>query len=334
MKSFPIVFGELSKKLSLPFIFALVQIIFDIFEKYYPEYCEKGSKCEKQTNTILNTYALGLGQSLVIILPHIKRFSSKNENHEIKSNYSKSKIFCDFFILLLIDGMIFGVLIWASFLKDGSDLISPHEYGVCSKEIFEIIFLTIISFFLLKYKYYIHNFIGLLLFCITCVVIDLILGSLQDELKTNSTKFILTNIVAVIFEALFLMYQKYMIEKLYYSHWNICFVIGVFVCVNNSFTLSFILMKGKKNSENGISLVKEFYDYFDNVKIIIIISNFILYTLLQFLIYVFKYLTIYNFTPSHLLICYELSKMVKIFIEEKKNNKYKCIFLSILQFFF
>lgn len=173
-----------------------------------------------------------------------------------------------------------------------------------------------------------------LLFCITCVVIDLILGSLQDELKTNSTKFILTNIVAVIFEALFLMYQKYMIEKLYYSHWNICFVIGVFVCVNNSFTLSFILMKGKKNSENGISLVKEFYDYFDNVKIIIIISNFILYTLLQFLIYVFKYLTIYNFTPSHLLICYELSKMVKIFIEEKKNNKYKCIFLFLLQFFF
>ena len=73
-------FGFTSKKLIIPFLFTLTQIINDIFNKYYPEYDKNCTKdCEKIENSILNSFAFSIGGMLVIIIPHIKRFSDKNE---------------------------------------------------------------------------------------------------------------------------------------------------------------------------------------------------------------------------------------------------------------
>ena len=39
----------------------------------------------------------------------------------------------------------------------------------------EIIFITLITYFILKYKYYIHHIISIIIFVILCIIIDIIL---------------------------------------------------------------------------------------------------------------------------------------------------------------
>ena len=207
-------FGFTSKKLIIPFLFTLTQIINDIFNKYYPEYDKNCTKdCEKIENNILNSFALAIGGMLVIIIPHIKRFSDKNEQFERKINHTKLKILFHYFILLVIYGLMTVTIKFIDNIKNQDVSTPPHLYGLCIKEAFEIVFLSVVSYILLKYKIFIHNIIGLIFFCITCVSIDLILNTLQQELK-NVLKFVLENIIYILLESAFFTYQKYMMEKL------------------------------------------------------------------------------------------------------------------------
>ncbi len=94
--------GLSSKKLFFPFSLALTQIIFDIFNEYYPEKDKDCTKdCKKIINNILDSYSWSIGGMLIIIVPHIKIFSDKNEQYERKIKYSKCKIFVHYFILSL-----------------------------------------------------------------------------------------------------------------------------------------------------------------------------------------------------------------------------------------
>ena len=331
-------FGLTSKKLTIPFLFTLTQIINDIFDKYYPQYdknCEKD--CEKIENNILNSFALAIGGMLVIIIPHIKRFSDKNEQFERKITRTKLKIFFHYFIVLLIYGLMMGTMKFIDKMKNQDVIAPPHLYGLCIKEAFEIVFISVSSYILLKYKFFIHNIIGLIFFCITCVSIDLILKMLQYELK-NVPKFVLENIIYILLESAFFTYQKYMMEKLYYSPFKITFVIQIFLFIVIGFSLMNILKLGREGIKNAEERFKNFYEYFEKVKTIIIIIKFIMTIIFNFFIYLFQCLTIYHFTPNYILISYGVSKMVKFLLNNIDNTKYIyiifCIILFILQFIF
>lgn len=57
-----ITFGGLNKKLLLPLILSLAQIILILVNKYYPE---------KENNLILQEYMLALGEMSIKLLPFI-----------------------------------------------------------------------------------------------------------------------------------------------------------------------------------------------------------------------------------------------------------------------
>ena len=327
-------FGLTSKKLTIPFLFTLTQIINDIFDKYYPQYDKNCTKdCEKIENNILNSFALAIGGMLVIIIPHIKIFSDKNEQFERKIIRTKLKIFFHYFILNAIYGSMMGTIFIIEKIKNEDTIAPPHLYGLCIKEAFEIVFLSVACYILLKYKLFIHNIIGLIFFCITCVSIDLILKMLQYELK-NVLKFVLENIIYILLESAYFTYQKYMMEKLYYSPFKITFVIQIFLFIVICFSLMNILKLGREGIKNAEERFNNFYEYFDKVKTIIIIIKFIMTIILNFFIYLFECLTIYHFTPNYILISYGVSKMVKFLLNNTDNTKYICIILFILQFIF
>ena len=118
-------------------------------------------------NNILDSFALAIGGMLVIIIPHIKIFSDKNEQFERKITRTKLKIFLHYFIALVIYSLMIGTMKFIDTMKNQEVIAPPHLYGLCIKEAFEIVFISVSSYILLKYKLFIHNIIGLIFFCIT-----------------------------------------------------------------------------------------------------------------------------------------------------------------------
>ena len=327
-------FGIISKKLFIPFFLALFQIIINIVDQLYSkefEYCDEENKCKTMTNGIMNQYSNAIGEILLIIIPHIKAFSHKNEQNKIEDNMSKKKMCGYYSLLIFILAILMSSIIYAGFKKSKSEVISPHLYGLCLKEGFEIIFLTILTYFFLKYKYFIHNYISLIFFVIVSFIIDLILGHFQKEIK-NIFQFSLENIINVLLDSIFLIYVKYLIEKLYFSPWTICCVNGAALFIVISFALIYVLLKGKSNLPGGLTFNKDFYEYFDKIKISIIVSHFIVSIILQSIKQIFMYLTIYYFSMNHVLIGYILTKMANILIAHDSNKEFYCIILFIIQF--
>ena len=89
-----ITFGGLNKKLLLPLILSLAQIILILVNKYYPE---------KENNLILQEYMLALGEMSIKLLPFILHISNKPHQKKkllkIKNAYI---IFCFVLHLCLI----------------------------------------------------------------------------------------------------------------------------------------------------------------------------------------------------------------------------------------
>ena len=326
--------GLSSKKLFFPFLLALTQIIFDIFNEYYPEKDKDCTKnCEKIRNNILDSYSWSIGGMLIIIVPHIKIFSDKNEQYERKIKYSKCKIFVHYFILSLFSlSIVFFLIIIHRRIED-ENITSPHLYGLCTREGIEIICLILFSYLFLNYKFFIHNIISSIFFCIICLSIDLILKIIQEELE-DVINFILETIIYTILESGTFIYFKYMMEKLYYSPFKIYFFLNFVIFIIVTISLSFALILGKERAKDIGGYYNSFYEYFDKVEVKITIIKYIIATIFNFFLFLFKSLTVYHLTPSHLLISFGFSKMTNILLIDKGNAKYYCIMLFILQIIF
>ena len=92
----------------------------------------------------------------------------------------------------------------------------PHATGPFTKESFVVVFIAIVAYFLLKYKYYIHNIISLIAFIIMGIFIDIILEKFQEEFSGRSSTIIAIYFFELIVEVLNFCYQKYMIDILFH----------------------------------------------------------------------------------------------------------------------
>ena len=94
----PIIFGPLSKKLFIPFFYALNQITTNIFVLYYPY----------KNSQLIEFYSMSIGTMLNLIIPHIKYFSPKENKliAKIKNEKEKccsKKCFLQYFILIILN---------------------------------------------------------------------------------------------------------------------------------------------------------------------------------------------------------------------------------------
>ena len=112
----------------------------------------------------------------------------------------------------------------------------------------EIIILTLITFYFLKYKCYIHHIISILIFCIFSVIIDSILGNFS----LINYKYIYIDILMVINEVIYICYVKYMIDKLYYQFWSIIVIVGISNLIVHVFYFILISIIQYENNIDGI----------------------------------------------------------------------------------
>ena len=194
--------------------------------------------------------------------------------------------------------------------------IFDHSQIIITSNGVTIIFMTLITFLLLKYKYYIHHIITIVLYCALGISIDAIIGNFYD---INLKSYFLCLLWALD-EAMLYCYMKYMMDKLYYKYTEViiyygisglitkaCVIIGmgVYQCIN-----------GNKGIFNSIS------NYFKTINPAVIIFLQFLYFIIHFCIdNLLKIIIIYYLRPNHIIINDQLNIFEEIIIYLKIGNK-------------
>ena len=214
-----IIFGKINKKLILLIVAGLIQIINSVINLY-----DKRKRQYKFNNTFLSCLVTSISQILVKLYPLILKISN-----EQKSNIklTKKKQFLHYFVLCLIFIAINALAFFTlEKINDNNSQISqlfPNNNPISF--FFEMIFLISISAFLLKYKYFKHHIISL--------IVLIIVGLIPIIISMNyyfSKKYFINSILRISLAALdsvYRCYQKYLMEKFYYPYWNIAFVPGI-----------------------------------------------------------------------------------------------------------
>ena len=196
----------------------------------------------------------------------------------------------------------------------------------------EMILLTVTSIILLKYKYFIHHIISMVGFILFGNFSDLILGSYPEIILFGAIPIII-QLVNIILDVIYYYYQKYMMEKLFYPYWNICFTIGIGLFLFSTAYLIYVLVL-KENANPLIINGQSFYSYFTMDDIGLKIGKIILSYIIGVVSSILYILNIYYFNPNYVLISFQFSKIADVLINENGNNKYYCIIFFVIQLFF
>ena len=322
----PIIFGPVNKKLLIPFFLAISQIINNIFTLYYPG----------DSNQLLEMYSSSIGFMLNLIIPHIKFFSLKtNESKEIISTTSEEKkkcfskrCFLQYFILIFtydLEIILLSVPIIIAEKTGTATLTSklPFVSGVFTRESIMIVLIAIISYFILKYRNYIHNNISLVLFIITGIILDYMLDKYDEEFNGKGIGIIIMNLFELISSVTNLCYIKYMMDVFYYSYYKIAFALGLSTFILYTLVVPMFMLDEEQK--------KSFLDSFNNIGLLI--SRFIISIILQFFFALLILLTLAYFSPSHMLICICISKLIVSLIGNQSQIKYFSIIPFAFQFF-
>ena len=325
-----IIFGFFNKKLLLPFCIAFFQLLINIMNLTVPE---------KSKNSLIEMVGVGLGQALEFLIPlfNISALKTNTINminpHHRKIYSCKKRILHYFILIIIFSAYIFlNIIITIQsnlYQKKTQSFENPHNSGFSSIEGFELIFICLISILLLKYKYFIHHTISIIIFVLVCISIDFILDNFT-YIYQRGYLFIILSISKVLIDGIDYVYQKYMMDVLFHTFWGISIAIGTTNLITFGSIIALCLIKGKEEAykeKNGMFIA--FYQYFEEVPIEIIIIKHSINFILCFFLNLFRVLTILHLTPDYILISFTISRIINIVIETKK---YVILALFPLQF--
>ena len=323
-------FGETNKKLILPAVASVLYIIMDIIE-----YTTK----MEDLHIIFDLYTRGISYTLIILVPLVQKCCDrKNKNNTSNENKIKpqctKKSILHFFFLYVAYLFYFGAFIGLTFLKgrypaETEDYEMSHYHGLCTEEAIEIIFILIVSKILLKTRLYVHHYIGLLIFIIFSLGIDILVG--MNIFKPGALFFFIYCIY-LLFDSIYITYEKYMMDKLYYSPFSVVFAVGFIFIITPTIFVILISIYGNNEKFKEKYKIESFDDYFkahDYKKIII---HVVYLTCFRYVLNILKILTIYYFTPNHIYTTYIVIKLVDYLIKKEDPIRFFSIILFIFQF--
>ena len=170
----------------------------------------------------------------------------------------------------------------------------------------EIIIIFFVTAFFFKYKYYIHHIISIAIFIILSIIIDIML----DNYKGHDISSLSINFFYILFESIGYCFLNYMMEIKYHHFWNITLILGIIDFLSYTFIFFILIIIKSVNDNNNL------------------MSNLILYKegktgyiIIRFLFGIFiggffgtilELQTLNLFTPNHIFVCYEISKISEI----------------------
>ena len=245
--------GMINKKLLYPLIYLITYAPLIIYWSH------------NETNIItiaIDSFGASIGQILSVFIKFKFRYKLK-KNNKIEHNYFK-----DFFIQFLINIVfLISYIFGANIEKQGKETNYVNKFYI--NDAIVIIFITIITHFILKDKYYIHHIISLTVIAILSTTIDLILKNFFH----TKIFLVISSIIYVFADSLLFSYYKYLIEFKYYYFLDPLFAEGIiqfFLALVTFFGLFLI-----QHLNDAKTIFSEFSDYYDKFGIGIIFLRFL-----------------------------------------------------------
>ena len=192
----------------------------------------------------------------------------------------------------------------------------------------EINLTTLGTFLLLKYKYYKHHMVSLIIFFILGVTNDFIMKS-YFMIKYD---YFYVYIYFVVIEVSVFCYLKYMMDKLYYQYMEVIIYWGLTGLIEKLIIFLGIIIYEYKNNIDGI--MHDFHVYFTETSTLAIIFIQFLYDIvIDGLGILFLMLVLYYLRPNHLIFSDEMNVFLNIIFYQDRENKYYTIIPFIFQIF-
>ena len=190
----------------------------------------------------------------------------------------------------------------------------------------EIILMTIGTFLLLKYKYYVHHMISMFLFCILGITNDFILGS-YFSIKYN---YFFIYIIYIINEVFLFCYLKYMMDKLYYQYMEVLLYWGITGLIVKICIFSSLSIYEYKNDIEGI--IHGVNSYFTGTKIFTVIIFQFLYSLIYPAFYFLLIILLMLYLrPNHMIVTDEINVYSRLIFYQDRPNKYYTLIPFVFQ---
>ena len=300
--------GQVNRKLVILILIYSVTVIFTELNFFFSSI---------DTNNIIDFFVSSLGEIFGgILMPYIVKNKITIKS---KKKSSKKQSVKDYFLLFII----FLIAIGTRFLVNISTNNTLQLSILSFLQGWEIILFLILTYFFLKYKYYIHHIISLSIFCISCVLLDIILGHFSNLGLSLLYMFIYVSCDAVIS-----IYLKYLMDYKYKQYWNILLAIGLIYFLSGfiEFIIQLILNKSQ--------VLKMLKYYFTNTGVgYIILRFFVEFIFGGFFREMIKCVIIKNFSPDYILIGNQAGLIfIDIYLIDEKYQ-YSSILLFILLIF-
>ena len=300
--------GQVNRKLVILILIYSVTMIFTTLNFLFST---------RDTNQIIDLFETSLGEIFGgILMPYIVKNKTTIKS---KKKTSKKQSVKDYFLLFII----FLIAIGTRFLVNISTNNTLQLSILSFLQGWAIILFLILTYFFLKYKYHIHHIISLSIFCISCVLLDIILGHFS-----NLGLSLLYMFIYVSFDVASAIYLKYLMDYKYKQYWNILLAIGLIYFLSGfiEFIIQLIL-----NKSQVLEMLKY---YFTNTGVgYIILRFFVEFIFGGFFREMIKCVIIKNFSPDYILIGNQAGLIfIDIYLIDEKYQ-YSSILLFILLIF-
>ena len=236
----------------------------------------------------------------IIFMPKILKFDTNETIKEKMSGSRKRK--CLYYSALIFLFIIYSVMksipqyMKGTFSEKSAEVSNPFTKGAFINIGIEMVFLTTVSIFLLKYKYFRHHIVSMILFIILGNICDYVLNY-YSHMFDNGLLMIVIQIISIFTDVIYYYYEKYLLEKLYYPYWEVSFLNGI--TLFTFATMLFIYVITNKDKENStVAIVQDFYLYFQKVSPGLIIGKQLLVYIIYFINNSLTILIIYYLNPN------------------------------------
>ena len=185
--------------------------------------------------------------------------------------------------------------------------------------ILEILMTSIFYYLIFKEKLYKHHYFSLIIIILTGVVLDLVLGNLQNDFNNNLLLLLLRLIREILF-SLVKVINKYLMEKKFCSIYEIYFLSGLFLFL--FFVIFSILNYYYFELDNFV----EYFNNFNSTELLVGLGVLIT----QFALGIFLLITNKNYTPCHIFIAFVFGQLAYYMDFSTDSIISICFFILIL----
>ena len=305
--------GEINRYIALIFIGSVFSTTLIIIAK-------KSKNFNQDNNhpiVLCVAYSLGLLLAFILFIIHKVYTKRKKENKferfsinmQIMEHNKKEKYL--WIILVSIIDFIAFVLSSIFWVRTADNLVSWE---------FDILFLTLVSYYMLKEKLYKHHFTCMVVIIILGTIFDLINNGSIENLKTNYLNMIILFCVQILFDLTYIIYRYMMIKK-YIISFEIMFYQGIIELILSIIALIITTATG---------FLDNFWNYYNNLNSDAI-AIFFLIVINEFLYNLSIYIIIERLSQFHVLLLQTIAELVAYIYElDVKENTLVSVFTIII----